>query len=94
MDPFDPRRADRGVGARGVRHGAATAGALGRRPNALSVCAAAAFVGWLGLYAAAFISTLIAAIIDGFLILLRRAHMPEAPFLFARTLVTVVLLSL
>jgi leader peptidase (prepilin peptidase)/N-methyltransferase len=65
---------------------------------ALAVGAAAAFVGWLGLYAAMFISTFIAAIVGGFLILTRRAtmatHLPQGPFLFAGTLVTVVLLSL
>ena len=63
---------------------------------ALAVGAAAAFVGWLGLYAAAFLSTLIAAVVGGGLVLARRAtlatHLPQGPFLYAGTLVTVALL--
>lgn len=63
---------------------------------ALPVGAAATFAGWLGLYAAAFLSTLAAAIVGSFLIVTRRAtmatHLPQAPFLFAGTLLTVVLL--
>jgi leader peptidase (prepilin peptidase)/N-methyltransferase len=65
---------------------------------ALAVGAAAAFVSWLGIYAAAFVSTLIAAVVGGFLIMTRRATMatqlPQGPFMFAGTLLTVALLLL
>jgi leader peptidase (prepilin peptidase) / N-methyltransferase len=64
---------------------------------ALAVGAAAAFVSWLGLYAAAFFSTLFAAVVGGGLIVARRAtlatHLPQGPFLFGGTLVAVVLLG-
>lgn len=63
---------------------------------ALAIGAAAAFVGWLGLYAAAFASTLITAVTGGFLIMTRQAtlatQLPQGPFMFAGTLLIVVAL--
>jgi len=65
---------------------------------ALAIGAAAAFVGWLALYTAAFLSTLLAAVVGGGMIVARRAtlatQVPQAPFLYAGTLLTLVLLRL
>jgi leader peptidase (prepilin peptidase) / N-methyltransferase len=64
---------------------------------ALAIGAAAAFISWLGIYAAAFVWTLIAAVVGGGLVMIRRAtlttHLPQGPFLFGGTVVTIVLLS-
>lgn len=63
---------------------------------ALAVGAAAAWVGWLALYAAAFIAALAAALVGVGLITARRAHLntqlAQGPFLYAGTLLAVVLL--
>lgn len=65
---------------------------------ALAAGAAAAYVGWMGLYAAAFISTLVAAVVGGYMIMNRRATMatqlPQGPFMFAGTLITVALVMM
>jgi leader peptidase (prepilin peptidase) / N-methyltransferase len=62
----------------------------------LAIGAASAFVGWLGLYAVAFLSTLLASIVGVGLIVARRAtlatHLPQGPFLYVGTLVAVVVL--
>jgi leader peptidase (prepilin peptidase)/N-methyltransferase len=63
---------------------------------ALAVGAAAAWVGWLTLYAAAVLATLAAALVGVVLIVARRArlttHLPQAPFLYSGTLLAVALL--
>lgn len=63
---------------------------------ALAVGAAAAWVGWFALYAAAFLATLTAALVGVGLIAARRAslttHLPMGPFLYAGTLLAVVIL--
>jgi leader peptidase (prepilin peptidase)/N-methyltransferase len=63
---------------------------------ALAAGAAAAWVGWLALYAAGFLATLAAALVGLCLIAARRAklgtHLPQGPFLYCGTLVAVVLL--
>jgi leader peptidase (prepilin peptidase) / N-methyltransferase len=65
---------------------------------ALAVGAAAAWVGWLALYAAAFLATLAAAFVGVGLIAARRAHLStqlaQGPFLYSGTLLAVVLLYL
>jgi leader peptidase (prepilin peptidase) / N-methyltransferase len=63
---------------------------------ALAVGAAAAWPGWLALYAAIFMATLIAALVGLGLLALRRAslttQLPQGHFLYAGTLLAVVLL--
>ncbi len=63
---------------------------------AVAVGAAATWVGWIALYAAAFLATLAAAIVGVGLIAARRAelktHLPQGPYLYAGTLLSVVLL--
>ncbi len=63
---------------------------------ALAVGAAAAWVGWLALYAAAFLATLAAALVGVGLIAVSRArlntHLAQGPFLYSGTLLAVVLL--
>jgi leader peptidase (prepilin peptidase)/N-methyltransferase len=60
---------------------------------ALCIGAAASWAGWLGLYAAAVLSTLLAAAVGVVLIVLRRAtlstQLPQGPFLYAATLVVI-----
>lgn len=63
---------------------------------ALAVGAAAAWVGWLVLYVAAFVASLFAAMVGIGLIVVRRAtlttHLPQGPFLYAGTLLSAVVL--
>jgi leader peptidase (prepilin peptidase)/N-methyltransferase len=63
---------------------------------ALAVGAAAAWPGWLSLYTAAFLATLLAALVGVGLIVVGRArlttHIPQGPFWFAGTIFTLVLL--
>lgn len=63
---------------------------------ALAVGAAAAWVGWLAIYAAIFLATLMAALVGLALLALRRAslttQLPLGPFLYTGTLVAVILL--
>jgi leader peptidase (prepilin peptidase) / N-methyltransferase len=61
----------------------------------LAIGAASAFVSGLGLYAAAFLSTLLTSIVGVGLIVTRRAtlatHLPQGPFLYVGMLMAVVL---
>lgn len=62
---------------------------------ALAIGAAAAWTGWLTLYAAAFLATLAGSLVGAGLIFRRRAklttHLPQGPFLYGGTLLAVVL---
>jgi leader peptidase (prepilin peptidase)/N-methyltransferase len=64
----------------------------------LAIGAAAAWVGWLGLYAAAFLATLFGALVGIGLIIARRArltsHLAQGPFWYAGTLFAIILLHM
>ncbi|MBN1171068.1 MAG: prepilin peptidase [Micromonosporaceae bacterium] len=64
----------------------------------LAVGAAAAWSGWLTLYAAVFLATLVAALVGLGLLLLRRAslttYLPQGPFLYGGTLLAVLLTAM